>query len=459
MPTSAALTNLANTLKLVRRERPMVEPGNPFLVDIVPRAENLWLPDALLTDMGSNVLTKDVRFEDALHEPDTDPSDLNDRILGGMPILGGVGPNFAGTPGTIAQHVSSMAVETRLPIQLDVTWRVLHNGRELDEDEWLALNGVNALQGGFLLPIETTSMTLRSLDPTPSEFEIQAAVTLSFQPPGGGMTVTSDTVTLALPVVVPKVPIPVVFAFFRRAHFEGGALVAVPADSAVRDVVALKRELGLLRVALRPVRALRRFAKLLLGIEMLDSALSGVRKFAFVPRNEVPDLSDVILKKKHLMSGTMFALDTENIPLPNWGSSIPDDLSITDDDNDLDASNIASSMMILAPEGWSVECYENVRFNPDGGWLTFGSGALLASFAQDLDTPKPRSFPKNTIEVMVERSTFHNCISSIRFRRPRPPFDTELPVWPVPAAAGGGKNKANGGNRTRAATARKGRPG
>jgi hypothetical protein len=276
-------------------------------------------------------------------------------------------------------------------------------GREdlvLGED-FLAPDGVSVPDVSFLFAPAVTDLAVESL-PAVRTIYVYASVTLT----AGSTSVSRDLP--AVPVLVPVLAIPKLLVLFRYSDFnletEGGLprkrqalLLVVPSNAALGAVDDLQPVLRTLRSVLTPLRRIRRFARLLLGVQVLEGALARRPRLRFViadrlndlhkiklitvtrwedswVNDQIPDVDipDISLPGVSIPGGNVGGVSVPGVSVP--GASIGGPTPGNNEDNDIYAGNRMSSLLFLAPPGESVECFLEKNCDDGKGRLVVTTG-------------------------------------------------------------------------------------
>jgi hypothetical protein len=408
MPTLEALTELANTLRIVREGPPEVAAGRPVSARLAPPADALTITDFLAGPIDLKLVTKQLRFATPGPEPSLDPADIVAQIVGGIPLRLPVVGNLVGTeqlsgvPGTLTQLEGTLPIPVQAPVAVAVTWSVrdADGGPLAEGDSFLAPDGLASPQVVLVFAPEIVELTASAPPPVAVQRFLHARVRLS----AGGVT-TPDVDLPPVPLLIPALPVPTVLAMFRHTNFQprsgdsqGAVLVLVPEDSPFRSLAALQPTLNTLEAAVSRLAGFARFASFLLGLRDLTAALSAQPHVQFRAQNGIGNLNDITLIHRNFPSL-----------------------------NDTEAEDELSSLIFVGPPGRKVECFVARSFRDGEGRfdLTIGRrvveggeqiGLELFTAIRSLHPATPATVPTGQeLEIVRARGGgFGDELSSVR---------------------------------------------
>lgn len=320
------------------------------------------------------------------------------------------------------------------------------------EDGYLAPDGVNLPEVAFLFAPTFAPLSVTVL-PAVDTIRVYATVklTVGIAP---GPQVHKEVRIGPITVLLPKLPVPRLLALFRYPQFnletENGAprkgqaaLLVVPAKSPLGSFEQLQNALRTLRAALAPLRAIQRFARLLLGLQRLSGALSRRPRLRYALRDEIDDLHKVklitvtrwqdpwvndaafpeindFLERTPGLSGV--SLDPPDIPIGDMTIRTPD-IGATpgnNADNDIYAGNRMSSLIFIGPPGAKAECFVDKNFKKGRLIVTTGPEAVvtISSLAYPDDAEAPATVPEDRAVADPQPSPrdggFDDRISSLK---------------------------------------------
>lgn len=408
MPTLEALTDLANSLRIVRDGPPEVMPGQPVSARLAPPTDSLSVTDFLPGPLDLKLVTKQIRYLTPGPEPSLAPADLVAQIVGGIPLRLPVVGNLVGTeelngvPGELTQLEGTLPIPVQAPVTVTVEWSVRDaDGSLLAEgDSFLAPDGLASPQVVLVFAPEVVELTASAPPPVAVQRFLHARVRLA----AGGVT-TPDIDLPPLPLLIPALAIPTVLAMFLHSNFQprdgdddGAVLVLVPEDSPFRSLAALQPTLDTLDSAVSRLTGFARFASFLLGLRDLTAALGAQPHVQFRAQDGIGNLNDITLIQRGFFS------------------------------NDTEAEDELSSLIFLGPPGRKVECFVARRFRDGEGRfdLTIARsvvegeeriGLELFTAARSLHAATPATVPTGQeLEIVRARGGgFGDELSSVRF--------------------------------------------
>lgn len=408
MPTLEALTELANTLRIVRDGPSLIEPGSPVSARLAPPADALTITDFLAGPIDLKVVSKQLRYLTANPEPSLDPADLVSQIVGGIPLRLPVVGNLVGTeqlsgvPGELTQLEGSLPIPIQAPVAVSVTWSVRDaDGNPLAEgDSFLAPDGLASPQVVLVFAPEIVELTASAPPPVAIQRFLHARVRLT----AGGVT-TPEIDLPAVPLLIPALPIPTVLAMFLHSNFqprdgddEGAVLIVVPQDSPFRSLAALQPILNTLEATVSRLTGFARFASFLLGLRDLTAALSAQPHVQFRAQNGITNMNDITLIQRGIFS------------------------------NDTEAEDELSSLIFVGPPGRRAEFFVAKHFRDGEGRfdLTVARrvveggeqiGLELFTAIRSLHSANPATVPTGQeLEIVRARGGgFGDELSSVRF--------------------------------------------
>lgn len=390
MGTTEILQGALDALQVVASSGTNPAPGEPVTAGLSPALGDLDITEALAGELDLTFVSKDVLFSNDDLEPSFLASALDAATTGGQPAgvdsLGALVP-LNGIPGTLGQLKGSlpMAVATRVPVSAQVTWRLLdEDDNPLDPAEFRVPAGLSGTSIEVVFAPETAELTTASPLPAPVVRKLEATVTLV----AGGVTVGPRTLP-PVPVLVPVIPIPKVFAGFVHTNFQprysdddGAILLVVPPDSVLSSATQLQSTLNTLQGTLTNLSSFAQFAGTLLGLSQLTSAISAHKSanIQFRATNSIGNLNDITL-----------------IQNP-WYQ------------NDIEAEDELSSLFLLGPEGASAELH--VKRKHKGTAFEMTTGSALTCIVRSLHTNPPTA---EAGTVSDPGKSLPDCLSSFRF--------------------------------------------
>jgi hypothetical protein len=408
MPTLEALTELANTLRIVREGPPEIAPGEPVSARLAPPADALSITDFLAGPLDLKLISKQLRFATPGPEPSLDPADIVAQIVGGIPLRLPVVGNLVGTeelngvPGELTQLAGTLPIPVQAPVTVAVTWSVRDAaGNPLAEgDSFLAPDGLASPQVVLVFAPEIVELTASAPPPVAVQRFLHARVRLA----AGGVT-TPDVDLPPIPLLIPALPLPTVLAMFLHSNFqprdgddEGAVLILVPEDSPFRSLAALQPTLNALEATVSRLAGFARFASFLLGLRDLTAALSAQPHVQFRAQNGITNLNDITLIQRGIFN------------------------------NDTEAEDELSSLIFVGPPGRRVQCFVAKHFRDGEGRfdLTIARrvveggeqiGLELFTAIRSLHSATPATVPTGQeLEIVRARGGgFGDELSSVRF--------------------------------------------
>lgn len=365
---------------------------------------------------------KDVRFETR------DIANL--ATLGGQPVQGLLAPVTEGAilppgvPGVLGRLTGTVPVvvtraagrapgQEAIPVHVEVRVRAVdERGQPADLDyragaatgrgsEVLLDTRAGTLNLGSLARFLTVALPVRfvplaSSPPPIVRWTLQVAVRLSVSAPAAASTGWVELPPLTVPV--PAVPVPTVAAFFVDADFTNAALVVVPSDSPIADVNTLRSQLGVLDAALQTLNTVGAGGfPLPLGLGGVVAEVGrvvGITNLQFRKASEIGNLNDITLIQRGIF------------------------------ENDTEAEDELSSMILIGAPGERITCYNARDFNHGEGVMALTVGPELFATILNLTSTSPDSVPPGRVSVLsippggwFAASTFNDAFSSYRFGR------------------------------------------
>jgi hypothetical protein len=388
------LTNLAQSLQVVRSGPAEVRPGQRVGVKVIPPASELRVTDVLDGAFDVSFLTKNIRFGDATVEPALDAASLNPQILGGMPIPGLA--TIEGIPALLGRLTGSIPIPADLPVRVEVKWSVRDSDTNRTDisgqagTAFLAPDGLGSPEASFVFPPQVVELTSTPAPPAVQRF-IRASVSLT-----AGGTSTPFVDLPDVPVLIPALPVPTVLALFLHTNFEprqndddGAVLIVVPSNSPLRTVEQLQPLLNALESTVSSLSSFAGFAAFLLGLRDLTAALPAQPHVQFRATDGIGNLNDITLIQRGIF------------------------------ENDTEAEDELSSLIFIGPAGKVVQCFNARNFDNGEGQIDITIGQQLFAVVRNLHSRSPVSEPTGGEIAVVRPSTeddrFGDELSSLRF--------------------------------------------
>jgi hypothetical protein len=383
--TQDSLNAFAKSVRIVKDVQTPVEPGQVTKLALAPDPTQ-GMTDFLSAPLNGVFILKDVRFSTKDLEPSLAAGDLNQQILGGMPISGG--PALQGIPGALGQYAASVSIPRTVPVSAEIKWSVLDEDHALMEEGFIAPTAL-ALSIGLVFLPPIVDFTLANV-PTLSRY-VTAQIRLTAE---GLQSDWTDVPEVEIDLVA--LMIPTVGALFRHGNFlpyyegdDGFAFLVAPADSPLTDLASLLDELPALQVHTANLSGFSQFAAFALGLSELSDALAShanqKRVLAIAPEDTIGDLS-----------------------------TYKDELG-TNPENQI------SSMIFIGRSGWQLNCYNKGYRKTGHGKFHLTTGGEMFVLVRHLGVKTPVAEPPGDIIVDVkstEGETFGDTISSILFISP-----------------------------------------
>lgn len=367
--------------------------GQAFVTDVLPRPGQVDVAEVVQGAVDLTWVTKDVRFATDDLETALDKATLDPKILGGMPIAGTL---LTGVPGLVGQLAGSLPLlhETRVPVALSVTWRVLDGrGQELPGSEWRAPGGLSGPEVTVAFAPEVVELTSSVVPPAPTLRYLRAHVALT----AGGVTVERDLPDVPVPVA--PLPVPRVLGCFRHTGFsprsgddDGFAFVMVPTSSPVKSLAQLNGTLSQLQTAVGSLVDFGRFATFLLGLSDLVNAVAAQPYFALAAADGIEDLNDITVIQN------------------SWY------------ENDIELEDEISSMVLVGPPDTGVEVWCETGFDDENGLGTLRVPDTCAVVVRSLHADVPTTQPpdrwttqKTPDHTFTDPDGFGDWSSGLRF--------------------------------------------
>jgi hypothetical protein len=423
----SSLDALGRGLRVVRDGPPIVHPGSPVTISLLPSAAELNVDNvanplvSLSGALGGNITGSSAEFT-ATVTPEPD----NDGFAALVP-----------TP-------------FRLPVRVEMTWSVHEDVKvrrphspvpsvqrvPADAGTFIALDGLTSPVCSFAFLPEVTELT--SARPSVSVRFVRAHVELTVDPSLvpvlagviGAEPITVGPVVLPdVPVLIPALAVPKVLALFRHDTFEpfqeddGFVLIVVPSSSPLRGLEQLDSVLGELGSVLSKLSALRSPGLSVAQVlPRVDEALNnfaafllGVRKLAGAQRqphvrfrvaDSIADLNELHMIKRSFADTDLSQKDTR-------------------------AGDEISSLIFIGLPGEKVKCWNNTDFRdpvPGSIGIATRDGQLLITARSEmivaipnLHSALPKTEPPGRTQVSKNPDnpeTFGDALRSFAFESP-----------------------------------------
>jgi hypothetical protein len=381
---------------------PGVRKGAPLEVEVTTVVSQLT--DA---DVDLNFIAKNVRFDD-FAPPTADAAGNVDggTIIGGSPIADPeslpVATTFtslvdpftegdvtkAGVPGLIGllagtfQLPLDVTETTTVGVTVQVQWRIRdEHGHPVADAEWVT-ETASPMQGTGDPPLLAGEDAVAAL-----ELTLSAAfgeLTLPPEPPrprtvSAAIRLSAGTISTGwvdvppLTLTVQLIPVPTVLLLFMHKDFKGRVLLVVPANSPIGDPpeVPLKDALDDVKDALDALGTVAGVATFFVGhLQAVKDALDNAPAVIFGKTNSESNLNDI-------------DLETHWFPLQN----------------DTEAEDELSSVIMIGPPGRKVEAFNKRNFETGEGQMDVVVGGELMVLGADLHTSAPATDPPGRIAV------------------------------------------------------------
>lgn len=319
--TAEAIFNrIVATLRVNLRSSPLVEPGQPINLSLVPATPMVKVDDLINGALNLGWFAKDVIFNDQKPVPLPEAGNFDgDDLAGGVGVIGGqafpppqfVGaplapalagsatPTQANVPGLLGQIFGSLEIP-QITVRLDVIWTVRdRQGKLLTEgNNFIAPDGITSTDVSLLILPPFAELRLDTLEKPPAEiYCIAAKVTLTL-----GEFIRQQEV-LGVPIIALPLFIPAVVAIGRYNNFsafnDGATLFMVPEHSPLSSAEELNDELKKICDVLSSLTRIAKIATFLLGLRALNNALTAPY-IGFHSRNGLGNLTNVTIGSRFL---------------------------------------------------------------------------------------------------------------------------------------------------------------
>jgi hypothetical protein len=368
----SVLQGLESQFTAVRDGPELVPAGQPVVFHLLQGTPVINVTDVLSAPLDVAWIAKDVRFlnfgpEAALDTVPFQSAALLPLLQGGMPVRVPVVGNLVGTqdlpgvPGLLGQLAGAIPIPVSNPVGVSVHWDVLdamHN--PLAAMQFSAPSGVDSLELTLTFPIQVEELTAAAAVTTVQRF-IRATVTLT-----AGTTAHSFSLP-EIPLLLPAIGIPKLVAFFLHTNFaaasgddSGAVLIVVPTNSPLQSLAQLQPILDSLQATAGTLTSLAEFASLLLGLQILSSALAAQPHVQFRVADSIGNFNDITLISRA------------------WY------------ENDTEAEDELSSLIFLGPPGKVLQCFNDRHLDEGEGWfqLTIGRRVDMVEGAVEVQTPE-----------------------------------------------------------------------
>lgn len=340
--------------------------GDPIRVRLSPPLSDLQLSDAVSGDVDLTMVAKEVLFGNADLEPDFAAGALNTATTGAKPLLTSLN-TFLPPPGvggllTQIKGKLPLPLEGKVPVNVQVQWRVFEDnagapGAELSSGEFAFAGPSTTPEVSVLLKPEIVELTTSAL-PAPRRRHLQARVSLS----AGGIAVGPRDLP-AVPIFVPPLAVPGAVAFFLHRNFsasgDGAVMIVVPSDSAIGGVGQLNSTLQNVRTVATKLQSIAGFAGFVLGVNDLLGAVTAQPHVIFLTRDNITNMNDI------------------DLIVRGWF------------ENDTEAEDEFSSMILVGPPNFGVACFNDRNRNTGEGKFTLRTTEQLFAAVNDLHAKSP----------------------------------------------------------------------
>jgi len=362
-----------------------VQIGQPIHTEILPSLDGVEVSDIISSPINFSFVGKGVVF--------TDANPANPATLQSLPFfdLSTVPPTVRpGVPGLLGAVTGTVPVAIQLPVKLEVEWSVrAQDGTVLNQGaEFLAPDGLSSpkVTVVFLPQVVELTTGVPAAPVVPRILHARVRLTAS-----GTSTAWRDLPDVS--VNVPGIAVPTLLAAFLDTNFQGAILVMVPSNSPFGSLAPAVTALNNLQAALAPLSSIARFAAFVSGLQQLTSLLNSEPHIQFRATAGISNLNDITLISR------------------SWY------------ENDTEAEDELSSMILIGPFKRRAECFNDRGFDDDEGKFTLTLGLELFAAIRTLHSASPVSEPRGD-EIVIdtappggwfEPDTFGDELSSIRF--------------------------------------------
>lgn len=343
---------------------------------------------------------------------------LNDPVWGGQPQVFQLRPSELLLSAAGDLIPTELVLRTAIPVKIEVAWGVEDvDGTPLKPEEAVthAGPGQKGLQVAVMVLPDFVELRRDQILTTKTRYVTAKAkliVNVTDPGSGAGRDVTTEVPLLRHPITVPAVPVPTAAIFFHAddlgvsptdtlASGHQFVLVAVPQDSAIAGISALRDACETLRRLTGTASQLVALAGLAVGVGLpaltdLHSGLDALLKslnlhkitsnvgVAFVTADKVPNLND---------------LDMVTYP---WWEAL----------NDIEAEDEISSFVLMGPPGRRLSVYRDRNFSGRGASVTCSDRCI--TIVRKLTSVPPVTEPPGH-SIQVGDPKLNNRISSIAF--------------------------------------------
>ena len=375
MPVTAdLLQTLARTLRPAAAGSDQIAPGEALRVQLLPLPTDLNVADTITRTLDLIGLTKSVRFE----APGLVPKPLQQHLrmiqrgatgLCDLPVLRQVCDTLrpSGIPGLLGQLSAQMQVPTEVSVALsaEVEWIIKdeNNQAVLSTNLFKVRSGAALPEATFHLKPPTTELTTNP-NLVPVRRYVHARVKLT------ALGITSGWIDVpgdGLPIWVARLPIPTVLLMFLHANYAsksgndpGAVLVVLPSNSPFGAWAEFQTKVNEIRNTISTLSDFAGFGAFLTGVPNLLSAV-----------DEQPYIVPAPL-------GDRFAnLNDIDLIVRSWW------------ENDTEAEDEISSLILIGPPGKRVRLYNARDFNSGEGQLDLTVGDEMYAAVPNLHSADP----------------------------------------------------------------------
>lgn len=392
-----ALMALASSLHIVPAGQNPLEFGDPVNLKIEPGLSDLALTSTIENLINVAWLTKSVNFKNSQMLESPMVGDLTQSPPSSGTIEDNLASLLPAVTGIFGQTEGKLPIPIQIPVTLSVTWSAYKcepvkkppyphpktGAAAASESDGLGdklIEGVDyVLPNGGTSPDVSFLFGLVSSQPAVCVIVV-ADVTLNAL----GATASA---TIRLKLLVPTLEIPTAVILFRRVDLNKPTsrrrfLLAVPDNVAAPTFELLMEKLRVVRDLARKVRQIRKFIRLVTGINLAISAVSRERSYPhFAMGDEIEEFTSKM-------------------------------------------NNFPSSMIFFGPPGSWVELYRTPRgwTTPERqqrGQLNVGDTGALIAVIRNLQGDEPHAAPDSGAVRMIyptgRTEGFGDCLSSLRF--------------------------------------------
>ena len=337
---------------------------------------------------------------------------LNDPVWGGQPQVFQIRPSVLLLSAVGDLIPTETVLRTAIPVKIEVTWGVEDvDGTPLGSDQAVTHAGADqkALQVAVMVLPDFVELRREQELTTKTRYvTAKAKLIVTIVDPGSGMSrdISAEVPLLRYPITVPAIPVPTAAIFFHAddlgvsngalASGHQFALVAVPKDSAIAGISALRDACDTLR-----------------RLTATASQLVQLAGFAGVG---LPSLTGLGLGLDTLLNALNLHKITSNVGVAFVAGDTVRNMNNIDliygTWNDIEAEDEISSLVLLGPPGRRLSLHQHRGF--EGRIATITSSERCITIVNKLTSVPPVTEPPGNAE-QGGGPTLDNRISSIAF--------------------------------------------